>query len=106
MANLSLKKLVKKSAFLGGLNFCWSNILASTTSDLPFVSTTQKLEKAISGPFLLSISIIMVVVTCVMLSFGEWGDGFKRIINIVLWLSVAFAATSFITSMFSTGAII
>lgn len=97
MKNLSLKIwnrsgyvflmfLVSRNAFAGG--------------DLPFVSTMDKLQQAISGPFLLSASIIMIVVTCIMLAFGEWGDGFKKIINIVLWLSVAFAASSFIGAVF------
>ena len=54
------------------------------------------LQETISGPVLTSISIIMVVVTCVMLAFGEWGDGFKRLIQIVLWISVAAGASSMI----------
>jgi type IV secretion system protein VirB2 len=85
-----------------------SNIsLASSTggSDMPFVTTMTKIQGAISGPFLLSGAVIMIVITCLMLAFGEWGDGFKKIINIVLWLSIAFAATNFVTSLFGTGAI-
>lgn len=72
----------------------------ASTSNLPFNSTLSLLKDAISGPFLLSASIILIVVTCLMLAFGEWGDGFKRLINIALWLSIAFAATSFVTTMF------
>lgn len=64
--------------------------------DMPFTSTMETLKNAIDGPFLKAASIIMIVVTCLMLAFGEWGDGFKRIITIVLWLSIAFAATSFV----------
>lgn len=104
-------------------NFCWkrwakrllslpfslvsSSALASTTGseNLPFESTLDMLQKSISGPVLTSMSIIMVAVTCLMLAFGEWGDGFKKIINIVLWLSVAFAAVSFLNHMFGAGAI-
>jgi type IV secretion system protein TrbC len=84
-----------------------SAAFASTTGgDLPFESTLDMLQKSISGPVLTSISIIMVAVTCVMLAFGEWGDGFKRIINIVLWLSIAFAAVSFLNHMFGAGAVV
>ena len=83
-----------------------SSAFASTTGgNLPFTSTMNTLKDAISGPFLLAAAIIMIVITCLMLAFGEWGDGFKKIINIVLWLSVAFAATSFITTMFGSGAV-
>ena len=69
---------------------------AQAAGDMPFTTTLGKLQDAIDGPFLKAASIIMIVVTCLMLAFGEWGDGFKRIITIVLWLSIAFAATSFI----------
>jgi|GEM_PF-1699805 len=78
---------------------------ASQTGNLPFVSTMNMLKESISGPFLLAVAIIMIVATCLMLAFGEWGEGFKKMINVVLWLSVAFAATSFITAMFGSGAV-
>ena len=104
MKNLSLKIWNKYSCcFL--MLFLSKNVFATSSGNLPFVSTMNTLKEAISGPFLLSAAIIMIVVTCIMLAFGEWGDGFKKMINIVLWLSVAFAATSFITTMFGGGAV-
>lgn len=79
----------------------WVNLAnADTGTDLPFNSTMNLLKDSITGPFLMSVSIIMIVVTCLMLAFGEWGDGFKKLINIVLWLSIAFSATSFVTTLF------
>ena len=78
---------------------------ASTTSSLPFVSKMQMLQEAISGPFLLAASIIMLVITCLMLGFGEWGDGFKKLINIVFWLSIAFTAIGFVAWLGGTGAV-
>ncbi|MFN7098228.1 MAG: TrbC/VirB2 family protein [Gammaproteobacteria bacterium] len=73
---------------------------ASFAASLPFDDTMGELQKAISGKFLTSVAVIMIVITCAMLAFGEWGDGFKKIINIVLWLSVAFGATTMVTSFF------
>lgn len=84
------------------LSPAWAGTTGS--ENLPFESTLDMLQKSISGPVLTSMSIIMVAVTCLMLAFGEWGDGFKKIINIVLWLSVAFAAVSFLNHMFGAGA--
>jgi type IV secretory pathway VirB2 component (pilin) len=104
MVSLNLKNWLKKSCAL----FISTNIteaFASTSGNLPFNSTMNILKDAISGSFLLSAAIIMIVITCLMLAFGEWGDGFKKFINIVLWLSIAFAATSFITTMFGGGAV-
>lgn len=106
MVNSRLKNLVRKFLQLLSLLFIHAgNAVASSHSDLPFVSSMNKLKDAISGPFLLAGAIIMIVVTCLMLAFGEWGDGFKKMINVVLWLSVAFAATTFVSSMFASGAV-
>ncbi len=90
------------------LIFLSQPIWAATTGgeNLPFESTLDMLQKSISGPVLTSISIIMVAITCVMLAFGEWGDGFKRVINIVLWLSIAFSSVSFLNHMFAAGAVV
>lgn len=104
MENLYLKNWANKSLTLAGL-LLTDKVFASSSGDLPFVSTMNMLKDAISGPFLLAGAIIMIVVTCLMLAFGEWGDGFKKMINIVMWLSIAFAATSFITTMFGGGAV-
>lgn len=101
-----LKSWIKKST-IGAVLIIISvqSAFASSRGDLPFNSTMNTLKDAISGPFLLAASIIMIVITCLMLAFGEWGDGFKKLINIVLWLSIAFAATNFVTTMFGSGAV-
>ncbi|EDP46915.1 conjugal transfer protein TrbC [Rickettsiella grylli] len=78
----------------------WIPLAHADDVNLPFTSTLNRLKDAITGPFLMSVSVIMIVVTCLMLAFGEWGDGFKKLINIVLWLSIAFSATSFVTTLF------
>lgn len=105
MKNLHSKHWLKWLGFISA----WfsSAAFGSTTGgeNLPFESTLDTLQKSISGPVLTSMSIIMVAVTCLMLAFGEWGDGFKKIINIVLWLSIAFAAVSFLNHMFGAGAV-
>ena len=103
-ASSYLKNWVSKSLALTGL-FLTSDVFASSEGDLPFVSTMNALKADISGPFLLAGAIIMIVITCLMLAFGEWGDGFKKMINIVLWLSVAFMASGFVTTMFGGGAV-
>lgn len=101
MKGFHLKRWLKQSmAGLAGFLVPMQESVARSGGNLPFNSTMNVLKDAISGPFLLAAAIIMVVITCLMLAFGEWGDGFKKLINIVLWLSIAFAATSFITTMF------
>lgn len=99
MGKFNSKNWINKSAFVVALmtiNVSW----AYRGSDLPFNSTLDTLKEAISGPFLVASAIIMIVITCLMLAFGEWGDGFKKLINIVLWLSIAFGSVSFVSTMF------
>lgn len=99
MVRFNLKNWIKKSGLVGAIITCnvsW----AYRGSDLPFNSTLDTLKEAISGPFLVAAAIIMIVITCLMLAFGEWGDGFKKLINIVLWLSIAFGSVSFVSTMF------
>jgi type IV secretory pathway VirB2 component (pilin) len=107
MASLCLKNWIKKinisaMTFLIAMKSAYAS---STTTSLPFNTAMNTLKDAISGPFLLAAAIIMIVVTCLMLAFGEWGDGFKKVINIVLWLSIAFGAASFVATMFGSGAV-
>lgn len=104
MANFHLRHWGKRG--LVSLSMLCANApsaFARGMGNLPFNSTMDIVKDAISGPFLLASAVIMIVITCLMLAFGEWGDGFKKMINIVLWLSVAFAATGFITSLFGGG---
>ena len=105
MTNFHLKHWCKQG-FIGiGIMYASiSKAFAYGVGYLPFNSTMDTIKDAISGPFLLAAAIIMIVVTCLMLAFGEWGDGFKKMINIVLWLSIAFAASGFVTSLFGSGA--
>jgi type IV secretion system protein TrbC len=106
MANFHLKHWCKQG-FVGFGVMCAGipSAFASSMGFLPFNSTMNTIKDAISGPFLLAAAVIMIVITCLMLAFGEWGDGFKKLINIVLWLSIAFAATGFVTSLFGGGAV-
>ena len=98
MNNLHLKHWLSKGIIIGAVysTSAWA-------SNLPFTSTLTTLKNAVTGPFLLAAAMIMVVVTCIMLAFGEWGDGFKKLINIVFWLSIAFGVTGFIGSLFGHG---
>lgn len=67
--------------------------------DLPFVKRTEDLSTSIAGPFLTAAGTIMFVVTCLMAAFGEWGEGFKKVIQIVFWLSIALAGAGVVAWM-------
>jgi type IV secretion system protein VirB2 len=47
--------------------------------------------------------VIIIIVTGLTLAFGDTGGGFRRLIQVVFGLSIAFAASSFFLSFFSFG---
>jgi type IV secretion system protein VirB2 len=49
------------------------------------------------------MAVIIIIVTGLTLAFGDTAGGFRRLIQIVFGLSIAFAASSFFLSFFSFG---
>jgi type IV secretory pathway VirB2 component (pilin) len=49
------------------------------------------------------MAVIIIVTTGLTLAFGDTSGGFRRLIQIVFGLSIAFAASSFFLSFFSFG---
>ena len=72
-------------------------------SNMPWEQPLQQILDSIQGPVAKVISVIVIIVTGLTLAFGETGGGFRRLIQIVFGLSIAFAASSFFLSFFSFG---
>ena len=47
------------------------------------------------------IAVMVIIVTGLTLAFGDTSGGFRRLIQIVFGLSIAFAASTFFLSFFS-----
>jgi type IV secretion system protein TrbC len=60
-------------------------------------------DPAIEGPVAKILAVIIIIVTGLTLAFGDTSGGFRRLIQIVFGLSIAFAASSFFLSFFSFG---
>ena len=63
----------------------------------------QQILESIEGPVAKIIAVIIIIVTGLTLAFGDTSGGFRRLIQIVFGLSIAFAASSFFLSFFSFG---
>ena len=72
-------------------------------SNMPWEQPLQKILDSIEGPVAKIMSVIIIVVTGLTLAFGDSSGGFRRLIQIVFGLSIAFAASSFFLSFFSFG---
>jgi len=72
-------------------------------SSMPWETPLQSILDSIQGPVAKIVAVIIIIVTGLSLAFGETSGGFRRLIQIVFGLSIAFAASSFFLSFFSFG---
>jgi len=72
-------------------------------SSMPWEAPLQSILESIEGPVAKIIAVIVIITTGLALAFGDTSGGFRRLIQIVFGLSIAFAASSFFLSFFSFG---
>ena len=70
-------------------------------SSMPWETPLNQILQSVQGPVAKIISVIIITVTGLTLAFGDTSGGFRRLIQIVFGLSIAFAASSFFLSFFS-----
>ena len=82
-------------------------MIASTAhaagSGMPWEAPLQKVLDSVQGPVAKIVAVIIIITTGLTLAFGETAGGFRRLIQIIFGLSIAFAASSFFLSFFSFG---
>ena len=72
-------------------------------SSMPWEAPLQSILESIQGPVAKIMAVIIIIATGLTLAFGDTAGGFRRLIQIVFGLSIAFAASSFFLSFFSFG---
>jgi type IV secretion system protein VirB2 len=72
-------------------------------TNMPWEQPLTQILDSVQGPVAKVISVIIIVITGLTLAFGETSGGFRRLIQIVFGLSIAFAASSFFLSFFQFG---
>ena len=85
---IAVQSLLVSSAYAAGTNMPWEQPL-------------QQILDSIQGPVAKIVAVIVIIMTGLTLAFGESAGGFRRLIQIVFGLSIAFAASSFFLSFFS-----
>lgn len=95
------------AAHIVGLGIGLSLVVAGSAiaggSGMPWEEPLQQVLESVQGPVAKIIAVIIIIVTGLTLAFGESSGGFRRLIQIVFGLSIAFAASSFFLSFFSFG---
>ena len=72
-------------------------------SNMPWEQPLNQILQSVEGPVAKILAVIIIIVTGLTLAFGESSGGFRRLIQIVFGLSIAFAASSFFLAFFSFG---
>ena len=94
--------LAAQLAAAGTLLLLSTPALAAGTN-MPWEQPLQQVLDSIQGPVAKIIAVLIIVITGLTLAFGETAGGFRRLIQIVFGISIAFAASSFFLSFFSFG---
>ena len=70
---------------------------------MPWEQPLQQVLDSVQGPVAKIVAVLIIISTGLALAFGETSGGFRKLIQIVFGLSIAFAASSFFLSFFSFG---
>lgn len=70
---------------------------------MPWEQPLQQVLDSVQGPVAKIVAVMIIITTGLTLAFGETAGGFRKLIQIIFGLSIAFAASSFFLSFFSFG---
>ena len=85
------------------LSLLFASQAHASGSGMPWEQPLQQILESVQGPVAKIVAVIIIIVTGLTLAFGETAGGFRKLIQIVFGLSIAFAASSFFLSFFSFG---
>jgi len=80
-----------------------TNAALAAGSGMPWEAPLTQILESIEGPVARIVAVIIIIITGLSLAFGDTSGGFRRLVQIVFGLSIAFAATSFFLAFFSFG---
>jgi type IV secretion system protein TrbC len=101
-----MRPILRRSAVLlsaASLFLLTSSAAFASGSSMPWEEPLNQILESVQGPVAKVVSVIIIIVTGLTLAFGDSSGGFRRLIQIVFGLSIAFAASSFFLSFFSFG---
>ena len=105
LSNLARLRCLGRPAGQGLLLAALLLVLAGTAqaagSSMPWEGPLQSILESIQGPVARIVAVIIIIATGLALAFGDTSGGFRKLIQIVFGLSIAFAASSFFLSFFS-----
>ena len=97
----SLTRPASQGLLLAALLLFLAGTAQAAGSSMPWEGPLQSILESIQGPVARIVAVIIIIATVLALAFGDTSGGFRKLIQIVFGLSIAFAASSFFLSFFS-----
>ena len=97
----SLARSAGQGLLLAALLLLLAGTAQAAGSSMPWEGPLQSILESIQGPVARIVAVIIIIATGLALAFGDTSGGFRKLIQIVFGLSIAFAASSFFLSFFS-----
>ena len=97
----SLTRPARQGLLLAALLLLLAGTAQAAGSSMPWEGPLQSSLESIQGPVARIVAVIIIIATGLALAFGDTSGGFRKLIQIVFGLSIAFAASSFFLSFFS-----
>jgi len=94
-------KTALPSAALAALLVALTTPVHAAGSNMPWEAPLQAVLESVQGPVARIIAVIIIIATGLTLAFGDTSGGFRKLVQIVFGLSIAFAASSFFLTFFS-----
>jgi len=99
----STKSFLRSLAGAAAITLLLSGTAHAAGSGMPWEQPLEQVLLSVQGPVARIVAVIIIIITGLTLAFGETSGGFRRLIQIVFGLTIAFAASSFFLSFFSFG---
>ena len=99
----STRCLLRSLAYAAAVTLLICGTAHAAGSGMPWEQPLQQVLDSVQGPVAKILAVMIIIITGLTLAFGETSGGFRRLIQIVFGLSIAFAASSFFLSFFSFG---
>ncbi|QLC74674.1 TrbC/VirB2 family protein [Pseudomonas sp. LPB0260] len=100
-SRVAVRQRTARALLLGALLLSTALPAFAAGSGMPWEGPLQSILDSVQGPVARIVAVIIIITTGLTLAFGDTSGGFRKLIQIVFGLSIAFAASSFFLSFFS-----
>ncbi len=100
---LRIRRHIATAASVAYVTLVFAPAAHASGSSTPWEQPLQQILQSIEGPVAKIIAVIIIIVTGLTLAYVDTSGSFRRLIQIVCGLSIAFTASSFFLSFFSFG---